>query len=127
MRRLLLLAAIALAALAQKPKAPAADPDERWACKIGSYHQCHCPRMVVRVEEEGRQHCYALGSRSAIDACLAKIPDNCEIIQHADTKEPHNTCKRSCSRARCRCWDGPACFGPELPHPSETGVAPEYY
>jgi hypothetical protein len=128
MKRLLLLAAIAALAFAQKPKPPSAEEqyrknmeemDERWACRIGSSHHCHCPRMVARVEEEGRQRCYKEGTKKQIDECLAKVPDNCTIIQQPDTKEPANTCKRSCSRARCRCWDGPACYGPQLPQPTE--------
>ncbi len=134
MKRLLLIAAIALAALAQKPKPPSPAEqlrqnqnaqDEHWACKIGSYHHCHCPKMVQRVEDEGRERCYKEATQKQVDACLAKVPDNCTIIQQPDTKDPGNTCKRSCSRARCRCWDGPACFGPQLPQPivPDSGVA----
>jgi hypothetical protein len=97
--------------IAQKAKE---DPDERWACKMGSYHHCHCPAMVARVEEEQRRNCYQEPTQKQVDACLVKVPDNCAIIQKPDDKDPRNTCKRSCSKARCRCWDGPACFGGEI-------------
>ena len=121
MKRLLLLASITLLALAEqhktKPKAavPPPDPEARWMCHIGSYHDCHCPAMVAEQQAASVEQCAkTTQSQKDYNACVAKLPSNCEIIQKADTAHAAHTCKRTCTHAKCQCWDGPACSGPSL-------------
>lgn len=95
---------------AQKKAAPARpepDPEDRWICRIGSYHDCHCPAMVAEQQEEA----YRNGTQPK---------GGCDIIQQADTKHPEHTCKRTCKAiAGCQCWDGPVCRGPVVYNPGD--------
>lgn len=119
MKRTLLVFALLGVALAQHPKKaptrPKEDPQERldreWMCKIGSMHNCKCPAMIAEVQDEAVKQCEL---STDYQACIAKLPQPCDIIQHADTKHPEHTCGRNCTKPRCGCWDGPACFGPQV-------------
>jgi len=129
MKRLTLVISIALVAFARQPKSkakPAPDPEARWMCRIGSYHNCHCPAMIAEEHEAGVQQCArTTQSEKEYIACLSRLPGNCEIIQKADSKHPEHTCKRSCSHAKCQCWDGPPCEGPSLTEGAGYSVSPE--
>jgi hypothetical protein len=128
MRRILFTAVVAITLFAQQPKSasprrhqkpvPAVttpDPDEHWACKLGSYHNCKCPAMVAEVVEAHIDHCKVdTKNQKDYEACMNATPDECTIVQKPDSKHEDHTCKRSCTKARCRCHDGPACFGPSL-------------
>ena len=49
--------------------------------------------MVAEAQEAGVQQC-ARTTQSQKDyiTCLSKLPNNCEIIQKADSKHPEHTC-----------------------------------
>ncbi len=128
-RTLLVLALIAAAFGAQKPKPkqPAkSNPEEYWACGLGTQRErngdhCLCPAMVSEIREEKISACaekYGTGiNNKAYVACMEAIPNECDIVKNADLKHPVHSCKRSCNaKAICRCHDGPACIAPPLPH-----------
>lgn len=125
MKRLIFAIACCAALFAQhstKPKpAPKAqiekprhDPEDRWICRLGSYHDCHCPAMMAEAQEDGVKHCADTSTtREAYIKCLSTLPSNCDTIQKADTKHPEHSCKRTCKAiAGCQCDDGPVCKGP---------------
>lgn len=101
-----------------KGSANTPDPEDQWMCRIGSYHGCSCPAMVSEHWEEVNNKCSIVmqtGDKFAYRKCLQENEMNpCAIIQKADTQHPAHTCKRTCSRSRCLCNDGPKCFGPSL-------------
>jgi len=128
-----LLLLIFACAFAQKPKPksaaqPQPDPEARWVCHIGSYHDCHCPAMVAETQENGVKHCEeTTANAKAYNECLSKLPSNCDIIQQPDKEHPEHTCKRTCSHARCQCWDGPACAGPSLTEQQQLEDSEEWH
>ena len=99
-----------------KQSQPARDPEDRWICRIGSYHDCHCPAMWAEQEDAAIKKCADSSStHEAYVACLSKVPSHCEMIQVADTAHPEHTCKRTCkAMAGCQCDDAPVCKGPTL-------------
>lgn len=104
----------------RKPQ-PQPDPEARWMCHIGSYHECHCPAMVAEEQEKAVEQCAnTTKTRAEYLACVSKAPSECEIIQKPDTVHPEHTCKRSCTHAKCQCWDGPPCAGPTVYTPSNS-------
>lgn len=122
------IASIILAADKPKPKKPARiekhqpDPEDRWICRIGSYHNCHCPAMVAAAAEAGSKHCADTSlTHEAYIKCLGELPTSCDVIQKLDDKHPENSCKRTCkTMAGCQCNDdGPKCEGPIVWHQLE--------
>jgi len=107
---------------APQQQAPARDPEDRWVCRIGSPHDCHCPAMMAEAQEAGVNHCAETSkTRQEYMACLGKLPSNCEVIQKADEKHPEHTCRRNCKAiAGCQCDDGPICRGPQVWHPPQS-------
>ncbi len=101
-----------------KPKKPAktVDTDEQYACRgdVG-YHKCSCVAHTARVVAEYISSCRQK-SRTAkeLEACMRTPPSHCDVVKNVDEKEMRNTCTRSCTKARCRCSDGPACFLPQI-------------
>ena len=115
-------ALVLVGALAQKPKPRTPDPEDRWICRIGSYHNCHCPKMVSEAAEVGSKKCEDTSlTREAYIKCLAALPTSCDVIQVADAAHPDHSCKRTCKKmAGCQCNDdGPKCEGPPLTQPSD--------
>jgi hypothetical protein len=71
--------------------------------------------MVAEVVEAHIDHCKLdTKNQKDFEACMNATPSDCTIVQKVDSKHPDHTCKRSCTKARCRCHDGPPCFGPSL-------------
>src|ERR1700676_2055029 len=110
MKRYFLLLAIvclAFAADSKKKKAPEVDPEDRWICRIGSFHNCHCPRMVAQAADAGSKKCADTSlTHEAYVKCLAALPTSCDVIQKADEKHPERSCKRTCKKiAGCQCND----------------------
>lgn len=108
--------------------APATDPEEHWACGLGTVRDrngdhCQCPMMVAEVRDEQIEKCYA-GPAAQFDDCMKKAHDvsECDIVKNEDLKHPAHSCKRSCStKAICRCHDGPACHAPPFHQTEEEG------
>lgn len=95
------------------------DPEDRWICRIGSYHDCSCLAMVAEANEAWIAKC---STEKDYAACMAKKPANCDVIQTADAKHPAHSCKRTCkTMAGCQCDDGPVCKGPII-HSSSDGI-----
>jgi hypothetical protein len=129
--------AVILAAQQSNPKpkkpakaaqqAPARDPEERWICRIGSAHNCHCPAMMSEVQEAGVKHCADTSKTHAeYVACLGKSPSNCDVIQKPDENHPEHSCRRNCKAiAGCQCDDGPVCRGPQVWHPPQSDESGE--
>lgn len=120
MRNILILLIIALSVAGQTPKTKGApkkepDPEARYICRIGSYHNCQCPNMIAEVEEDAFRNCQ-LNSKSDKEykECARKVPNSCEIIQKEDSKHPQHSCKRTCKKATCQCADTVPCTGPEF-------------
>lgn len=128
MKNILILFLIALSLLGQPPKSkgtikPTAapytekkeDPEARYICRIGSYHNCECMAMVAEVHEEAYRNCQLTSkSDKEYGECVKKVPQSCQIIQQQDNKHPAHSCRRTCKTARCSCDDGPVCNGPEF-------------
>jgi len=134
-RALTILIGLALILAAQqstpKPKkpantpqqqAPARDPEDRWMCRFGSPHDCHCQAMMAEAQEAGVKHCADTSkTHQEYVACLSKLPSNCDVIQKPDEKHPEHTCRRNCKAiAGCQCDDGPVCRGPQVWHPPQS-------
>ena len=137
MKRSLLLIAAALALFGQsapppkktpapkqaQKRQPEPDPEDRWICRIGSDHDCHCPMMMAQAEKDWVAHCKTLGP--GYDDCMAHQPSSCDAIQKPSTAHPEWNCKRTCKKmAGCACDEAPICFGPVLPAP-DTDDSPE--
>ena len=129
--------AVILAAQQSSPKpkkpakaalqAPAHDPEDRWICRIGSAHDCHCPAMMAEAQEAGVKHCTDTSkTREEYVACLRKLPSNCDVIQKPDDNHPEHSCRRNCKAiAGCQCDDGPVCRGPQVWHPPQSDESGE--
>ena len=129
MKRFILLIAAAIALLGQTApapkKAPARkqaqknaqpDPEDRWICRIGSYHDCHCPMMMAQAEKDWVAHCKTLGP--GYEDCMAHQPSSCDAIQKPSVAHPEWNCRRTCKKmAGCACDEAPICYGPVLPVP----------
>lgn len=133
MKRFILFLAIVCLAFAAdskkaKKKAPEPDPEEKWACGLGTARDqrgdhCLCPAMVAEVRDEIIEACATKhgSSQEEYIKCLGAVPSECDIVKNADLKHPVHSCSRSCStKAICRCHDGPACHAPPLPHPESS-------
>jgi hypothetical protein len=103
-------------------QAPAHDPEDRWICRIGSAHDCHCPAMMAEAQEAGVKHCAdTRETRDEYVACLGKLPSNCDVIQKPDDNHPEHSCRRNCKAiAGCQCDDGPVCRRPQVWHPPQA-------
>jgi hypothetical protein len=109
-----------------KPKAsdhtsPKRDPEDRWICRMGSYHDCHCQAMMAEAQERGIKQCRDASSNDEEYArCVSKLPSNCAVIQGPDEQHPEHSCKRNCKAiAGCQCEDGPVCKGPIVYQPPQ--------
>jgi hypothetical protein len=129
-RRALLAALLAGALFAQRGAAPAPkrkptpnqaqptapDPEDKYACNLdrGS-HKCKCPNMVHDVQKPLYDACEGKLGKEYQD-CVKNIPTDCQIVQQR-AANPGDTCQRSCTHARCKCFEGAPCFGPSLSEP----------
>jgi hypothetical protein len=108
---------------------PARDPEDRWVCRIGSPHDCHCPAMMAEEQDAAVKHCGDTSkTHEEYVACLGKVPSNCDVIQKPDEKHPEHSCRRNCKAiAGCQCDDGPICRGPQVWHPPDSDDSGEVH
>ena len=126
MKRLILILLTSLVLVGQTTKAPpkhkaepkqeqpTPDPEAKWMCHIGSYHNCQCPAMVAERQDAHVAYCQ---TQKDYDKCIAEMPAVCDIIKDIDPKHPEHNCKRNCTKPKCQCWDGPPCEAPAVPQP----------
>jgi hypothetical protein len=106
----MLLFTTCLVLTAEKKNAKPQEKPEADSCRIGSAHNCHCPRMVARFREKAVESCKA---QSKTDAdyveCLGKQATDCAIVANVDPDHREDACKSACRKDQCRCHDGPPC------------------
>ena len=121
MKRALLLSLAFFAALSTLP----GQATKIRSCGLHGDHPCHCINHVEKVQKEAMDACLLAHIEDrptdAIIECLKQRPLHCTIVEHygnwmGGTDEEGNhlnpmpeQCTMACSRAHCKCSDGPTC------------------
>lgn len=106
-----LIGLLAAAALLSQSGRDNRQPHEIKFCKpsaTGEGATCKCLGMVSDVQAEATADCYKAAD---IKACLAAVPDHCQIVSYDAPHEKHfgkngeRRCRTTCKPERCKCAD----------------------